>query len=92
MATDEWFGYNDWTDSQQERWDVLNDNVGVNLLDDWAAQAMYDVAFNTPKGEIDGDLRWSAIEDLHEYLLNEYDYDFYADFDWAAWREEYSES
>jgi hypothetical protein len=91
VASDEWYGYDDWTDSQQERWDTLNNSIDQNLQDDWVVQAMYDVAFNTPRGEIDGDLRWNSIEQLHEYLLDEYGYDFYADFDWAAWREEYSE-
>lgn len=92
MPNDEWYGYNDWTDSQQERWDALNEHVDRELLDDWQAQAMYDVAFNTPQGEIPGDVRWNAIEELHLYLMDEYGYDFYEDFDWAAWREEYSES
>lgn len=88
----EWRGPPEWTRKQIERWNDINQSSNnPELAADSFVQIMYDIAFNTPRGEITGDLRASTIDSLSEYLKNQYNINLAMVFDWASWREEYAE-
>jgi hypothetical protein len=72
------------SDFENAMWD------NVAGVDDRHAQALYHEAYFAM--EHSGDELTAVRDALQDYLLQEYGIDFYAEFDWEAWREAYSEA
>lgn len=92
MANDEFtpVPFQEWSDFQQDLYlDMIADTGKRRLLDDDDLMSFYDIAFNTPRGEISGRDRDAIIEAIKEYVRDEYNFDFDRVFDWEAWREAY---
>ncbi len=82
--------FDNWSDAEQEQWlDMVESSGHSELNDDAALMAFYDIAFNTPRGEMSGDDRAAVMEGLFDYIRDVYDFDFSDHFDWEAWREMY---
>jgi hypothetical protein len=69
-------------------WDTMASNADYAFFDDTTAKALYHEAFFAP-GDWDPSQLQAIREDLRDYLMNEYGFDFDAEFDWEAWREAY---
>ena len=92
--TDPWHPHpKKWTKSQVKRWNAINKAAAQNvpLLNDPWIETLYDLAFNTPRGQISGDLRAAAIEYFEQYMMDTYGIRLRDVFDWRTWREEYAE-
>ncbi len=73
----------DWSTIERELWEPFEE-----ALDDPAAQALFNEAYFEP-GVWDKDQISAIREELHNYMMDNYDIDFEAVFDWEAWREMY---
>lgn len=82
--------FEEWSAPEQELWlDMVDKSGHSELMQDDALLAFYDIAFNTPKGDIAGDERAAIMDALYDYIEETYGFDFNEHFDWEAWREAY---
>lgn len=82
--------FEEWSQPEQDLWLGMIESSGHSeLQDDDTLQWLYDVAFNTDRGDIPGDHRAGMMEAMYEYIQDVYGFDFHEHFDWEAWREAY---
>lgn len=73
---------------ENDLWDSIAASGRFDFGGDDVARALYHEAYFNP-GAWDADQRAAIREELQEYLLTYYDYNFDEGFDWDAWREAY---
>lgn len=83
----------EWSPSQVTRWNDMRSHVSTKFTrrlerDPWV-QILYNLAFNTPRGEITGDVRASTINFFEAYMRKNYKVELRDIFNWASWRDEY---
>lgn len=83
--------FDQWSEGAQERWlDMAERSGSRRVANDPALQNFYDIAFNTPRGEITGAHRDKIIEAMEGYVQYRYGFSLRETFDWRDWREWYS--
>lgn len=76
-----------WTRAEQQRWiDMVQSSGRPDMMNDAALRDFYDIAFNTPKGQMAGDDRAAIMDALRDYMQRTYGISFDRVFDWASWR------
>lgn len=73
---------------ENDLWQQVATGGLYDFGDDAVAKALYHEAYFSP-GMWDAEQRNAIREELREYLLEYYNYDFDEGFDWDAWREAY---
>lgn len=85
-GNNDWDEFLDWSDTESQLFEDMAH--GTDALDDPLLQALYNAAY------FDMDLHGRELnavrEALHDYVLDQYDFDFAEFFDWEAWREAYA--
>ena len=89
MASDGWdFLPNDWSSAERDLWAGAFEPIGA--FTDTHAQALFNAGYF--ETEYSKEERSAIRDELSDYLMDAYGYDFDEIFDWEAWREAYGEA
>jgi hypothetical protein len=73
---------------ENELWSSMAESADFTFTNDARAMALYHEAYFNP-GAWDSSSVQAIRDELHNYMMDQYGYDFEAEFDWDAWREAY---